>query len=456
LAKDWSAGLDPEELEGYPSAANPLTAMGIDPDEAAAKPELLAKASPQPAGQWQGVPYRLPPEQPGNASAKSAGAIGGAGDSSTQTTTSPTASPGADDVGMAALSKNLGTLGTVANAIPTSNPEVDRLTAERDKEALPTAAYGPDGKLLPQFKPSTGQKIWRGVRGGLIGLATGGIPGAIVGGLEPGDIRGGKAYNAPNAQYTRGEERREQQLGATNQSLAEARKNWEDSIKAMQTKGGLLKDSIGAANDMVRGMDASTLNSIKQQLADVAKVKESDQRESTLEKISNDLENKTRALDLRQMSIEQQGRIQDLANQIREQKLQSDKDKYALGTDEKSLEAERKARLGAIEDDWKAHPYINKIFGDKNKEIQIVNNDINSRLAASGVNAEVAAGPNRPVLRNPRIPVAPIGGGAAAPAANVISEEAAKAKGATHIVPGPDGRNHWANAAGTVDYGIAP
>src|SRR5579864_1229332 len=28
--------------------------------------------------------------------------------------------------------------------------------------------------------------------------------------------------------------------------------------------------------------------------------------------------------------------------------------------------------------------------------------------------------------------------------------------GATHIVPGPDGRNHYTNAAGTVDYGVAP
>jgi hypothetical protein len=28
-------------------------------------------------------------------------------------------------------------------------------------------------------------------------------------------------------------------------------------------------------------------------------------------------------------------------------------------------------------------------------------------------------------------------------------------KGATHVVPGPDGKNHWTNDAGTVDYGVA-
>jgi hypothetical protein len=28
--------------------------------------------------------------------------------------------------------------------------------------------------------------------------------------------------------------------------------------------------------------------------------------------------------------------------------------------------------------------------------------------------------------------------------------------GATQIVPGPDGRNHYTNDAGTVDYGVAP
>jgi hypothetical protein len=28
--------------------------------------------------------------------------------------------------------------------------------------------------------------------------------------------------------------------------------------------------------------------------------------------------------------------------------------------------------------------------------------------------------------------------------------------GATHIVPGPDGKKHYTNAQGTVDLGVAP
>jgi hypothetical protein len=90
--------------------------------------------------------------------------------------------------------------------------------------------------MLPQYKPSTGQRVWRGVRGGLVGFLTGGIPGAAVGALEPGDIRGGTAYGAPNKTYERAEQSRTQQLGATETNLEQARKNWEEAVKAQQAK----------------------------------------------------------------------------------------------------------------------------------------------------------------------------------------------------------------------------
>lgn len=44
----------------------------------------------------------------------------------------------------------------------------------------------------------------------------------------------------------------------------------------------------------------------------------------------------------------------------------------------------------------------------------------------------------------------------AGPAPNVGGIPPKLPPGATHIVPGPDGRRHYTNAQGTVDYGIAP
>ena len=43
-----------------------------------------------------------------------------------------------------------------------------------------------------------------------------------------------------------------------------------------------------------------------------------------------------------------------------------------------------------------------------------------------------------------------------APKVKASAQPNAPPSGATHIVPGRDGKNHYTNAAGTVDLGIAP
>jgi hypothetical protein len=127
-------------------------------------------------------------------------------------------------------------------------------------------------------------------------------------------------------------------------------------------------------------------------LADTAKIRESDQKDQAITKLQQDLELKSKSLDLKQMSLDQQKQFQDLSNQLKEQKQENDRQKFAVGTDAKSLEDERKARLTSIENDWKQHPYWNKLTGDKNNDIQAVNDDINQRL--SGVRS--ANGPSSP------------------------------------------------------------
>jgi hypothetical protein len=135
----------------------------------------------------------------------------------------------------------------------------------------------------------------------------------------------------------------------------------------------------------------SDLNDIKQQLADVATMRESDQKGQALAKLQQDLELRSKTLDLKQMSLDQQRQLSELSNQLKEQKLENDRQRFSVGTDAKSLEDERKARLTSIENDWKQHPYWNKLTGDKNKEVQAVNDDINQRLA--GVRATSGPSP---------------------------------------------------------------
>lgn len=274
MAGDWKAGLDDQdELEQYPSAANPLTAAGIDPDEARANPQLLARlidpgnngneTTRQPAkSPATGAPSVAPTgntkESP---SAASAGALGGAGD-----TPSPTAAPAAPQTeqdkllgygeqGLGLLNKNLQAATDETAATSTQPPEdVARLTAQQTKLETKTPLYDPTtGKMLDQYKPSTGSRIWRGVRGGLVGLLTGGIPGAAVGALEPGDIHGGTPYGAPNKQYTRAEQSREQQLAAVGPQLKTAMQTWKDVNEARKAKAGEYRANAALGKDVTTG-----------------------------------------------------------------------------------------------------------------------------------------------------------------------------------------------------------
>ena len=101
------------------------------------------------------------------------------------------------------------------------------------------------GKMLPQFEPSLGQKIWRGARSGIIGLMAGGLPGAAIGALEPGAVKGGKAYGAPNSKYEQAETDRQATLAnleSQRPQMSEALKTAIESRKAQATELGTLAE----------------------------------------------------------------------------------------------------------------------------------------------------------------------------------------------------------------------
>jgi hypothetical protein len=447
MSADYKAGLTADDLSQFPSAANPLTAMGLDPDEVAAHPELLGGLDLRNNTPAARVPYRdtsspvssLPssPSSP-SSSAAAAGAAGGAGATApTSATSSPAPEPDDSDTGMAALRKNLSTSTQTASAVPLTDPNVERLTAQRESLSTPAPLYDPQtGKMLAQDRPSTGQKIWRGVRGGLVGLATGGIPGAIVGALEPGDIRGGKAYNAPNAVYQHGEERREQKLQATDTDLANTRERWKAVVDAAKAKGGILKDTTDTANDLVAGSNRLQKSAIDQFKAEATaqnykdKLAEADKQ--LQERYQQMLTNQNTAADriatTRDIAA-QRAQMYQMMLDFQKQKLSTVDDARTLDKQEAEDVASIEKKYGTgVTGTW------NRMFGDKDKEIASTHKLYQDRRQALGI----AGGP------------APPGGAPANPA------PVAAPAGATHIVPGPDGRNHYTNANGTADYGVAP
>lgn len=301
---DWQAGLtDQDELKDFPSAANPLTAMGIDPDEARANPEMLrslsgraydvgaspakpAPSAPEKSADTPGSddvfspdydPLGRPsPKTAASPSAAAAGSVGGAGD-----TPSPSAPPapastpqdkllGMGEEGLVQLNRSLKGANDSAEGMSTTPPEeLAKLTAQREKLATPAPLFDPKtGKRLDstqeydpdtgqmdtvKSKPSVGSRIWRGVRGGLEGLAMGGIPGALIGAIDPAKVPGNSAYGAPAPEYQRAEARREQQLGATDTGLANAFKSWKDVNDARKEKSGELRAVATTGKDVVTG-----------------------------------------------------------------------------------------------------------------------------------------------------------------------------------------------------------
>jgi hypothetical protein len=241
MSNDYKSGLDDQdELGQFPSAASPLAALGIDPDEARANPEFLARLMKGPS---QGTPLSSP-----SPSAVAAGATGGAGD------TEPTDEEGYGRAGLSKTFHAMSDASKAANAVPTETPaDITRLQSQEEKLQPKTPLRDASGNMLDQYKPSTGQKIWRGVRGGLTGLATGGVLGAGLGAAYPQDVKGGTAYNAPNKQYERTEQKRTQDLSATESNLDQARKNWGEAVKARQAQAGEFGKVAALGKDLTTG-----------------------------------------------------------------------------------------------------------------------------------------------------------------------------------------------------------
>lgn len=152
-----------------------------------------------------------------------------------------------------------------------------------------------------------------------------------------------------------------------------------ETAKAAEEKA-VVQQQLAAAND-VKVANAAKFNEEKTNTA-LAKLDEQARRNDQLLALGKGNQ------DLKQM-------IADQANQLRQQKLDDDREKFNKGTDAKSLEAERKYRLAGIENDYKIH-YIKNMFNNKDAEIKGVNDDINQRLAAAGVNGAPSPGGTPP------------------------------------------------------------
>jgi hypothetical protein len=395
MATSWDSGLsDQDELSQFPSAANPLAQMGLDPDQVRANPDILNGPSQGKTSdrggtadaqarliQGHGSASAVPSATP---SAASAGATGGAG-----------ATPDPDDVGMKALQDNLGKETQVANQIPTSDPDVTRLTAQEQALSQKEPLYDKDtGKMLAGDKPSLGTRVWRGVRGGIEGALTGGIPGAIIGAVDPAKITG-EAYGAPNKAYQRREQVREQELGATDTSLKTAQENWKNAVDAMKAKGGLYKDVTQTGADIVSG-------GTKQQAADTRAIlaqATAENYKTKAEQATAALGEKYQALQTSQQTAEERIAAQrDIAAQregILQMQIAMAQQKASTLNDARALDKEEQESITAKEKEYSGPGGIwTRVFGEnKDQAINAIHQQFQNRRIQLGIMPPTNAGP---------------------------------------------------------------
>lgn len=269
MANGWQSGLDDsDDLSQYPNAANPLTALGIDPDEARANPRLLDSLNAQAKPGWDMTwnATQKPPDQ------------------SAPTPAAP-AVPTLASQGQEGVTGELRTAKSeedAASKLGTVDPSILAAQKARDEAADKAQSFND-----ASYRPSIGERIWRGVRGGLTGLAN--KKGLIPGILSPGSV-GATPYGAPNDAGQAEQGKLMEAQRTTGRTYDEALENWKRAQEARKEGLGATKDAAtayGGAAGHAAGLMTSENKSESENEKSAAKLKlsqdEFDQRSKRLQ-----------------------------------------------------------------------------------------------------------------------------------------------------------------------------
>lgn len=232
MAADWSSVL---------GAASPLNEAGVDPDEALASGDPAGMVAAKKAG----VPYQakpgvtrttlgdataLPPKpyatgvsrppNGGNVSSTSPQPADNAPNPPSEPSATPavpsTVAPGGGSKFSDMARQMLQQKQQVLNQPLPTGPDVGGIEAKR--VAAAGAAPNPND---PQYKASGRSRFLRGLEGVGLGLAQGGLRGAIAGGIAP-QTTGLAGYKDPNSAFYQAKQANDQTIGGLDQQLKAA------------------------------------------------------------------------------------------------------------------------------------------------------------------------------------------------------------------------------------------
>jgi hypothetical protein len=307
-----NAAPGPRAMTPMPNASMQRPAMALAAQSTASAQPPRPGQTPQPT-QAAAAPVAMP--KPSQTTGQSSSQVSPTGTASSPAQDVPeTLSLGLEGVrGALAAGKQASDVATeLQNA---SAPDTSGIDTKISGESATTPYYDPKtGKIAESakqagYEPGVGTRILRGLRGGVVGLLTGGIPGAVVGAIEPQDIAGGTAYGAPDRAYQATEATRQNTLATDQAQRAATLQEFKDQTDRRKGLVGTLKDVSTGYNDA-----AKTSAELQNAQTNVSK------NETQLRKAGykTDAQGNLLPLDRSEMSPEQQTQM-DLHSALQEQ-----------------------------------------------------------------------------------------------------------------------------------------
>jgi hypothetical protein len=138
-----------------------------------------------------------------------------------------------------------------AQAVPNA-PDVGSL--EQQRTAAAAAAPNPND---PNYKPSLKSRFLRGIEGVGLGLAEGGLRGAIAGGIAP-QTTGLAGYRDPNSAFSRAKATNDQTVGSLDQQLKAAQDQQKQADEQISAKTGIANSLGTGAEQATQAQNAET------------------------------------------------------------------------------------------------------------------------------------------------------------------------------------------------------
>jgi hypothetical protein len=211
LSQAANSGLDPDELlaSGDPHGMLAAKQAGVPyvPKRAVAQDSNSNPSTP--TASVQATPWRVGPQPANSAPVSEAAMTEAIPPTGARDTAAPRSAFG--DIARQALQQKMGVLTQAQNA--PQGADVNALESRR-------AALTPPNAADAQYQPSVGRRIARGIEGVGLGLAEGGLRGAIAGGIAP-QTTGLSGYRDPNSKFAAAQQQNQQQVADLDQQITQ-------------------------------------------------------------------------------------------------------------------------------------------------------------------------------------------------------------------------------------------